>query len=351
MSTVQPLAELSVASSSNADRAPRVFEYAQVDVFAERPLEGNALAIFTDARGLSSEEMQALARETNLCETTFILPRPPEVERERGVQVRIFTVREELQFAGHPTLGSASWLYLNHPVLQGAEQIMLDLRVGQIPVRFDAQLEEMTAQEVCVQPGVFGTMRQNDPTFGAIHDRVEVAKAIGLAPEDLEPNLPIQTVSTGLPFCIVPLRSMEVAARLAIPQPSALAYLAKSDAKFFHCITGVPSASGADWHARMQFYGGEDPATGSASGCAISYLVRHAAVPSGKRIVIEQGVEMLRPSRIYVQASLGKSQTGNLHSQVTDVFVGGRTIPVASGRIILPGYTGNQQAGAAKREQ
>src|SRR5579875_1774634 len=117
--------------------ASRTIEYAQVDVFAERPLEGNALAIIPDARGLSTEQMQALAREANLSETSFILPREPEVERERGVQVRIFTVREELQFAGHPTLGTASWLHLNHPALRGAEEITLDLAVGQIPVRFE----------------------------------------------------------------------------------------------------------------------------------------------------------------------------------------------------------------------
>src|SRR5277367_1566488 len=116
--------------------ASRTYDFAQVDVFAERPLEGNALAIFTDARGLSSDEMQALARETNLSETTFILPRAPEIERERGVQVRIFLTTEEVPFAGHPTLGTASWLYWNHPILRGAEQITLDLGVGPIPVRF-----------------------------------------------------------------------------------------------------------------------------------------------------------------------------------------------------------------------
>jgi len=340
----------SLTPSSNPGDAPlRVFDYAVVDVFAERPLEGNALAVFPDARGLSTGEMQALARETNLSETTFILPRAPEVERERGVYVRIFTTQEELEFAGHPTLGTASWLHLNHPVLRGAEAIALDLRVGPIPVRFDAPPGAMGAGEESVQRGVFGTMRQNDPVFGAIHDRAEVANAIGLSPEDLDPSAPIQTVSTGLAFCIVPLRSMEVAARLAIPQPSAQAYLANSDAKFFHCITRAPAGSGADWHARMQFYNGEDPATGSASGCAISYLVRHSLAPSGQRFVIEQGVEMLRPSRIYVQASLRESQIGNLHSQVTGVFVGGRTIPVARGQIFLPGYTGYQQGPA--REQ
>ncbi len=300
--------------------APRILDYAQVDVFAERPLEGNALAVFSDARGLSTAEMQALARETNLCETTFVLPRAAEVERERGVQVRIFTVREELEFAGHPTLGTASWLYLHHPVLHGVAQITLDLRVGPIPVSFAAQQNGA---------GVYGTMRQNDPAFGEIHDRSAVAAALGLAVEDLDPNLPIQTVSTGMAFCIVPLRSLEVAARLAIPQSLAQAYLARSDAKFFHCITRAPAGSGADWHARMQFYNGGDPATGSASGCAIAYLVRHSLAASGQPIVIEQGVEMLRPSRIHVQATL----VGN---QIREVRVGGRTIPTATGRFFLP---------------
>jgi trans-2,3-dihydro-3-hydroxyanthranilate isomerase len=298
----------------------RTFDLAQVDVFAERALQGNALAIVTDARGLTTAEMQAIARETNLCETTFILPRDPETETARGIHVRIFTVREELDFAGHPTLGTASWLYLNHPILRGARQITLDLRVGPIPVTFAA--EQTT-------PGVFATMRQNDPTFGSIHAPAAVAAALNLTIDDLDPNLPIQTVSTGMPFCIVPLRSLEVAARLAIPQPAAQAYLAGTDAKFFHCITRASSNSAADWHARMQFYNGEDPATGSASGCAIAYLVRHSLAASDQPIVIEQGVEMLRPSRIHVQATLS-------HGSVTNVQVGGRTIPIASGRLFLP---------------
>ena len=300
--------------------AHQAYDYAVVDVFAEGPLQGNALAVFADARGLTAEEMQALARETNLCETTFILPRAAEVERARGVQVRIFTVREELEFAGHPTLGTASWLYLNHPVFRGASEITLDLRVGPIPVTFPAQQDG---------PGVYGTMRQNDPIFGDLHEPFAVAAAIGLSPSDLDPILPVQTVSTGMPFCIVPLRSLEAASRLAIPQPAAQAYLARSDAKFFHCITRAAAGSGADWHARMQFYNGEDPATGSASGCAIAYLVRHSLAASGQPVVLEQGIEMLRPSRIYVQA-IGDG------GKVSDVRVGGRTIPIATGRFFLP---------------
>jgi trans-2,3-dihydro-3-hydroxyanthranilate isomerase len=307
------------------DRRP--FEYAQVDVFTEAPLAGNMLAIFTDARGLSTEQMQALARETNLAETTFILPRDPAIERERGVQVRIFTTQEELEFAGHPTLGTASWLYWNHPVYRGSEVIMLDLRVGPIPVRFGPQ--------VANKPGVFGTMQQRDPVFGTIHDRAAVAAALGLGVDDLDPELPIQTVSTGMAFCIVPLRSMEVASRLCIPQNTAQAYLRQTDAKFFHCITRALADSGADWHARMQFYNGEDPATGSASGCTIAYLVRHGLAHSEQPILLEQGIEIQRPSRIYVQAA--REDFGSDHERkLTKVFVGGRTIPVAMGRFFLP---------------
>jgi trans-2,3-dihydro-3-hydroxyanthranilate isomerase len=310
------------------DNAPaaahQAYDYAVMDVFAEAPLAGNALAVFADARGLSAEEMQALARETNLSETTFILPRAPEIERELGVQVRIFTVQEELEFAGHPTLGTAAWLYLNHPQFAAAQTdvtITLDLRVGRIPTSFPVQQQSGL--------GVFGVMRQNDPIFGQLHDRGEVARAIGLDIEDLDPSLPIQTVSTGMGFCIVPLRSLDAAARLAIPQPLAQAYLARTDAKFFHCITRAGAASGADWHARMQFYNGEDPATGSASGCAIAYLVRHGLAGDDRQIFIEQGIEMLRPSRIYVSAS----RAGD---RVSNVRVGGRTIPIATGRFFLP---------------
>ena len=269
--------------------------------------------------------MQALARETNLNETTFILPRAAEVERERGVQVRIFLTTEEVPFAGHPTLGTASWLYWNHPILHGAEQITLDLGVGPIPVRFTPSGPS--------EHGVFGTMKQNDPTFGEIRnsseDREALAAALNLSADDLDPALPAQIISTGMSFCIVPLKSLDVATRLRISPQISRAYLDRIGAKFFHCITRAHSDSGADWHARMQFDRGEDPATGSASGCTIAYLVRHGLAASGQPIVIEQGIEMLRPSRIHVSATIEDNV-------VTKVFVGGRTIPVACGRFFLP---------------
>lgn len=155
--------------------AHRELPYAIVDVFAERPLTGNPLAIFTDARGLSTAQMQALARETNLCETTFVLPRDPALEIDDGVSVRIFTTEEELPFAGHPTLGTASWLYKNHPGLRDAETVHLRLAAGRIAVRFETPVPG--------DLGVFGTMRQNDPVFGAVHSRDQVAAALGLSPQ------------------------------------------------------------------------------------------------------------------------------------------------------------------------
>jgi trans-2,3-dihydro-3-hydroxyanthranilate isomerase len=176
-------------------------------------------------------------------------------------------------------------------------------------------------------------MRQNDPTFGealnSSDERAALANALNLSLEDLDPTLPAQIVSTGMAFCIVPLRSLAVANRLRINAQNSRQVLDRIGAKFFFCITPANASSGAQWHARMQFDSGEDPATGSASGCTIAYLVRHGRVASGQQIILEQGIEMLRPSRIHVSADLEDNC-------VTKVFVGGRTIPVASGRLFLP---------------
>src|SRR5664279_3157298 len=130
----------------------RKFSFVQLDVFTSRPLEGNQLAVFPDARGLSDDEMQKLARETNLSETTFVLPRDAEVERTEGHKVRIFTVNEELRFAGHPTLGTA-WCLRRQ---DKSDEVVLDLKVGKSPVRFE--------QRDGLQ---FGEMRQAEPEFGA----------------------------------------------------------------------------------------------------------------------------------------------------------------------------------------
>ncbi len=302
---------------------PHSVEWAQMDVFAERRLEGNMLAVFPDGTGLTSAEMQALSRETNLSETTFILPRTEAVEREQGVVVRIFTTQEELPFAGHPTLGTASWLWMHDKRLRGADEIVLDLTVGKIPVRFTKPENG--------ELGVFAEMQQRDPEFiDVLHDPDGVASALGIDAAELAKDVPIATVSTGMPFCIVTLASVESLSKLRIPLDRAERYLRWHASKFFYVIAPVDQATGARWRARMQYYNGEDPATGSAAGCCISFLVKHGLAKSGERVVIEQGVEIERRSRIV--ASAEKTKKGD----VREVRVGGRTIPVATGRFFLP---------------
>src|SRR4029453_7811482 len=146
------------------------YEFVQLDVFTQTPLTGNPLAVFTDARGLDENEMQALAREMNLSETTFILPRDPAIEAQEGKRVRIFTVEEELPFAGHPTLGTA--LYLHNTGASHADEIVLDLNVGKIGVRFSSDSNNRSDR---VAGDVFGEMRQRDPEFGPTLPRDDVA--------------------------------------------------------------------------------------------------------------------------------------------------------------------------------
>ncbi len=199
---VTPLAPAAKAlQCSGMAKELRRFSFVQLDVFSSQPFEGNPLAVFPDGRGLTDEQMQAIAREMNLSETTFILPRDPAAERESGVRVRIFTVQEELPFAGHPTLGTAFQLRGS----SGAREVVLDLNVGKVPVQFE---------ENAGQP-VFGEMTQVDPQFGPRHDREAVARAIGLRDGEIDPSLPIQTVSTGVPFTMVPLRGLENMRELA----------------------------------------------------------------------------------------------------------------------------------------
>jgi trans-2,3-dihydro-3-hydroxyanthranilate isomerase len=293
----------------------RTFNYSVMDVFAERALEGNALAVFHDARGMSDTEMQSVAREMNLSETTFLLP---EDDESRGVRVRIFTAHEELPFAGHPTLGTAAWLHLN--TLKGQRRIGLRENVGPIMVDFeDAQ-----------GPGVVGTMRQNDPVFGDAFEAAEIAEVIGMRQEDLLEGVKPQIVSTGNPFCIVALQSVEALERLAIPaQPSGV-WLKAHGARWFYCIAPLHREVDATlWRARMQFYGGEDPATGSAAGCCVAYMVHVGLLTPDTQLMLAQGIEVQRPSRILARASM-------VDGSVSNVLVSGRTIPVATGQLFLP---------------
>jgi trans-2,3-dihydro-3-hydroxyanthranilate isomerase len=297
--------------------------YRLCDVFTATAFQGNQLAVFEDAGELTTAEMQKLANETNLSETTFIIRRDAASERREGVRVRIFTTQEELPFAGHPTLGTACTLRIFFPEYAGAEQIVLDLNVGKIPVRFSPEKQ--------LNGSPFGMMTQAKPVFGSLHEPARAAAALGLAVDDLLPGTVPQTVSTGLAYCVVPLRSLEVLGRLQIPQREATAYLATMGSRFFYCL--APMAGEPDtWQARMQFYNGEDPATGSAAGCAISYLVEHSLAESERQIHIRQGVEIGRASDLYVSAR--KTSSG-----IDQVQVGGSTVPVAKGLVFLERFT------------
>ncbi len=297
--------------------------YRLCDVFTATPLEGNQLAVFEDAGELTTAEMQRLANETNLSETTFILRRDAEIERREGVRVRIFTTQEELPFAGHPTLGTAATIRSFFPEYAGAAEILLDLNVGRVPVRFRADSE--------LGSPPYGVMTQIKPSFGALHEPARAAAALGLSLDDLENAPAPQTVSTGLPYCVVLLRSLESLSRLQVPEPAGTEYLKGMGARFFYCMARVPGELNA-WRTRMQFYGREDPATGSAAGCAISYLVRHGIVVPGHEVHLRQGVEMGRPSDLYTSAQL-------VSEEVDEVRVGGSTVPVAKGHVFLERFT------------
>lgn len=295
----------------------RTLAWSQVDVFAEAPFAGNQLAVFHDASGLTTQQMQMLARETNLSETTFILPRNPQEEAMQGIDVRIFTVQEELPFAGHPTLGTAGWLYWNHPLLKGAAEIKLRVKAGTIPVRFAPD----------GKPGIYGEMTQRNPEFLHALDPHACAEALSLTVDDLHPAYIPQIVSTGMPIAIVPLCSVDALKQLSITPVKAMSYLRAQGASFAYCI--APTENPMLWRARLQFYNGEDPATGSACGCAIAYLVEHGAAPGNTVVTFEQGIEINRPSRLTAQA------TRTFEENVVDVCVGGRTILAATGQFFL----------------
>lgn len=290
----------------------RALSFVTLDVFTSAPLEGNQLAVFTDAKGLTDLEMQAIAREMNLSESTFIFRRDSAVERERGVRVRIFTVDEELPFAGHPTLGTAMVLREESP---GSDTIYLDLNVGKIPVEFTRR------------DGLpFGQMTQRDPEFGQKHSREDVARATGLSLGDIADDVPIQTVSTGNAFAIVPLQSLAVLQKLSPVWAQMNAYLSKTDAKFMYFVSRQAQEAAAKLQARMIFSRGEDPATGSAAGPCAAWAVQYGVIAPDEEVLVLQGVEIHRTSRIYVAA-------GKIDNKIVNIRVGGHAIAVARGEL------------------
>src|SRR5258708_3778795 len=304
----------------------RTYEFIQLDVFTQTALAGNPLAIFPDARGLTDVEMQALAREMNLSETTFILPRDIATEAREGKKVRIFTVEQELPFAGHPTLGTALHLYASEANSKKSAQITLDLRAGKIPVRFTADSEHAGRNRVDGQ--VFGEMRQRDPEFGTPLSREDVARVIGIAVDEISSEWPIQPVSTGLTFTIVPFCNRQTLSDLKFSYAQAAEFLKNTGANFFYFLCPERREGRLEARARMFFYGGEDPATGSAAGCAASWMVQHGVAKSDEQVVIQQGIECRRPSEMHVRAT----REGG---RVSNVRVGGYAVEILRGTVVL----------------
>jgi trans-2,3-dihydro-3-hydroxyanthranilate isomerase len=311
--------------------AARSLPYVQIDVFTSQRLAGNQLVVFTDARNLTDSDMLALARETALQETTFIFPRDSATERRDGINVRIFSPTGELPFAGHPTLGTANVLRLQDP--SHPSTVVLGLKAGKIPVAFR---DDPT--------GAFGEMTQLDPIFGKTHDRAQVAPLIGLHPDDLDPDLPIQTVSTGLPFAIVPIRTLKALQSLHLDFDKIEAYLkagappsvsdggpstaAAENAVDFHYITRDTGDPKVRLRARNIDRIGEDPATGSASGCTAAWMVLHGVTKPDEQVLIRQGIEANRPSDLFVRAS---KTADKIHT----VRVGGYAVKIMEGVLLL----------------
>jgi trans-2,3-dihydro-3-hydroxyanthranilate isomerase len=195
--------------------------------------------------------------------------------------------------------------------------VTLELPLGAIPVQFEDAPD---------QPS-FGEMRQRDPEFGAVHEREKVAQAAGLPASELDENLPVQTISTGVAFTIVPVKSLTAIRELRFDYAGAAEYLKRSGGKFFYFVCRETVDKEARLHARMIFYNGDDPATGSAAGCACAWMATHGVAAAGERVLIEQGLEAGRPSRLFVRA---ERDAGGLH-----VYVGGNAVEIARGELSL----------------
>lgn len=294
-----------------------------VDVFTDRRYAGNALAVLPDAEGLAPERMQAIAREFNLSETTFVFP--PETSGT-DVRVRIFTPGRELPFAGHPTLGTAFVLIREGriPFGPGGARLTLGEGVGPVPVR---------VFEEGGQPGLV-QLSAPLPTFAPeLADRAAVATMLSLAAADLRPDAPVQPVSCGVPFLFVPLASLSALGQARLrPEPweefRAAPALTPEGVFPFTLETG----SAANVRGRMlpdpALGIGEDPATGSAAAPLGAYLVRHGLVAraAAVRLTLEQGIEMGRPSLLHVEVDCAGDE-------IVGLRVGGRCVAVGRGEL------------------
>jgi len=273
---------------------------------------GNQLAVFRGVGEISSWEMQQIAREVNYSETSFILS---DEENPSGFDVRIFTPKEEVPFAGHPTLGTAQ--VIHDEILQSkTDHVVLNLKVGPIPVTFS--------------PDGYGWMKQIQPEFGPQHRPEILANVLGLDISEIDDRFPIEEVSTGLPFFIVPLKTLAGLKKAVVDKDRYFSLIQNTAAKgiLIFCPESHGSGNQVSVRVFVDYYGvPEDPATGSGNGCLAGYLVSHRYFGQDRiDIRSEQGYEIDRPSLLLLKAEKSGSRI--------DIQVGGKTIFVARGEFI-----------------
>jgi trans-2,3-dihydro-3-hydroxyanthranilate isomerase len=287
-----------------------------VDVFAEKKYSGNQLAVFKNAKALSDNEMQRIAKEMNYSETTFILS---EEKRNSGYDVRIFTPEKEVPFAGHPTLGTA-YVIQREIIKKPVEKIILNLKIGQIPVRLNYRGEDVDIL----------WMKQVNPTFGRIFDPETISQVLNFDRREIDDEYPIQEVSTGIPFILIPLKSLDVLRQAKVVRDKYFELIKTTPAKAILIFCPETYNRENDLNVRVfaHYYGiPEDPATGSANGCLAGYLVKYRYFESDQiNIRVEQGYEIGRPSLLFLKA---KKEKGRI-----DVFVGGKVVMIGKGDFI-----------------
>ena len=289
-----------------------------VDVFAESKYAGNQLAVFCGAgvAELSEAQMLLIAREINYSETTFIRSRDP---RDGGYDVRIFTPKKELPFAGHPTLGTA-FVLQQEIIREKVDRVILNLAVGQIPVTFNYHNESADIL----------WMRQNSPSFGQVLSAASLANVLNLEADEIDANFPIQEVSTGVPFIIVPLKTLASLKKAQVNLDKYFELVDTMEAKEILIFCPETYSDLNDLSVRVFAHSlgiPEDPATGSANGCLAGYLVEYAYYGEGKIDVrVEQGYEIERPSLLLLQAAKNEGEIA--------VLVGGKVVMVAKGEFV-----------------
>ncbi len=280
------------------------YDFIQVDVFTHTPLEGNPLAVFPDADGMSDALMQNIARELNHSETTFI----QRAENGGDARVRIFSQNSELPFAGHPTLGTAYIMAQSRP---GKTRLVLEEKVGPISVTLDKRAD-----------GLFVEMTQKEPVFGAKADPKVLAEVMGFGVDEIDSRYAPQMVSTGSNFLIVPLKSVSTLAKLTIGHTFPDAFRTAFSGSGYYVVTGE-----AQVESRMMGASSEDPATGSAVGCAAAFLVQNGIRKPEEQVAVHQGRFVNRPSTLYVRA-------GMANGKATNVRVGGYVVEAMRGSFV-----------------